>query len=105
LCCHRKHRALIAYSYRNDSVFFEVESELPLPLRLLKALMAGEASGGEFVPIVSAALLVVNREQFPYVSLRVDSHPAPITDLMRLWREYEPEADLWVTRAMDPGST
>lgn len=83
---------------------FEKEPELPLPLRLLKALLAGDASGGEFVPIVSAALLVVHRERFPYVNLRVDSHPAPIADLMRLWREYEPEADIWVTRAIDPGS-
>jgi uncharacterized Ntn-hydrolase superfamily protein len=77
---------------------------LPLALRLLKALLAGDASGGEFAPVVSAALPVVHREQFPYVNLQVDSHPAPVTDLIRSWLEYEPEADVWVSRAIDPGS-
>jgi uncharacterized Ntn-hydrolase superfamily protein len=56
------------------------------------------------VPVVSAALLIAHEESFPYVDLRVDHHPSPITELDRLWRNYEPEAALYVTRANDPGA-
>ena len=83
---------------------FETNADLPLARRLIEALAAGEAAGGEFVPVISAALLIVRQESFPYVDLRVDSHPSPITELDRLWREYEPEAPLYVTRANDPGA-
>jgi uncharacterized Ntn-hydrolase superfamily protein len=83
---------------------FEADPALPLARRLIAALAAGEAAGGEFVPVISAALLVAHRESFPYVDLRVDSDPAPITELSRLWREYEPEAEAYVTRANDPGA-
>jgi uncharacterized Ntn-hydrolase superfamily protein len=83
---------------------FVADAGLPLADRLIAALAAGEAAGGEFVPVISAALVVVDRERFPYVDLRVDSHQAPIVDLARLWREYEPEAEVYVTRASDPGA-
>jgi len=81
---------------------FEAAPDAPLPLRLVDALAAGETAGGEFVPVVSAALLVVHRESFPYVDLRVDLHPSPIAELRRLWLSYEPEADAYVARATDP---
>jgi uncharacterized Ntn-hydrolase superfamily protein len=74
----------------------------PLARRLIAALEAGEAAGGEFQPVVSAALLVVHREPFPYVDLRVDQHKAPIAELARLLSCYEPEADSYVLRAVDP---
>jgi uncharacterized Ntn-hydrolase superfamily protein len=83
---------------------FEADPARPLADRLIAALEAGEAAGGEFVPVLSAALLVVHREAFPYVDLRVDSHPAPVAELARLWRDYAPEADTYVTRANDPGA-
>jgi uncharacterized Ntn-hydrolase superfamily protein len=83
---------------------FETNPDLPLARRLIEALAAGEAAGGEFVPVVSAALLVAHQESFPYVDLRVDSHASPIIELDRLWRAYEPEAALYVTRANDPGA-
>ena len=83
---------------------FETNADLPLARRLIEALAAGEAAGGEFVPVVSAALLIAHEESFPYVDLRVDQHPSPITELDRLWRDYEPEAALYVTRANDPGA-
>jgi len=78
--------------------------DLPLARRLIEALAAGEAAGGEFVPVISAALLVAHQESFPYVDLRVDSHASPIIELDRLWRAYEPEAALYVTRANDPAA-
>lgn len=81
---------------------FEKSPDLPLARRLLEALEAGEAVGGEKQPVVSAALLVVHRESFPYVDLRVDDHARPIAELGRLWSMYEPEADAYVVRAVDP---
>lgn len=83
---------------------FEADPARPLPVRLIDALAVGEVAGGEFVPVISAALLVVHRERFPYVDLRVDSHPAPIGELARLWKEYEPESEAYVVRANDPGA-
>jgi uncharacterized Ntn-hydrolase superfamily protein len=81
---------------------FERAPDLPLARRLLDALQAGEAAGGERQPVVSAALLVVHRESFAYVDLRVDDHAQPIAELSRLWSMYEPEADAYVVRAIDP---
>ncbi len=81
---------------------FEKSPGLPLARRLLDALEAGEAAGGERQPVVSAALVVVDRESFAYVDLRVDDHATPIAELARLWSLYEREADAYVTRAVDP---
>jgi uncharacterized Ntn-hydrolase superfamily protein len=81
---------------------FETEHAAPLGRRLVDALRAGEAAGGEHQPVTSAALLVVHREAFPYVDLRVDDHGSPIEELARLLAAYEPEADPYVVRAVDP---
>lgn len=81
---------------------FEKSPELPLAQRLLDALAAGKAAGGERQPVTSAALLVVDRDTFPFVDLRVDDHAQPIAELARLWGLYEPEADAYVVRAVDP---
>jgi uncharacterized Ntn-hydrolase superfamily protein len=80
---------------------FEADPAAPLAARLIDALAAGDTAGGEFQPVVSAALLVVHRESFPYVDLRVDLHASPIAELARLWHAYEPEADAYVIRAVD----
>ena len=89
---------------RRWSRAFEADPARPLAERLIEALAAGEAAGGEFVPVLSAAVLVAHRESFAYVDLRVDSHADPIAELRRLWREYEPEAEPYVVRANDPGA-
>lgn len=81
---------------------FERAPDRPLAQRLVEALAAGEEAGGEFVPVTSAALIVVDRESFPYVDLRVDDHETPIAELARLWSAYRPEADAYVVRAVDP---
>jgi uncharacterized Ntn-hydrolase superfamily protein len=83
---------------------FEADPQAPLAARLIAALEAGDAAGGEFKPLMSAGLVVAHREVFPYVDLRVDSDPDPIGTLRRLWREYEPVADMFVARAMHPDS-
>jgi uncharacterized Ntn-hydrolase superfamily protein len=81
---------------------FETSSDLSLARRLLDALAAGEAAGGEIEPVTSAALLIAHKEAFAYVDLRVDDHRQPITELARLWSLYEVEADPYVVRAIDP---
>jgi uncharacterized Ntn-hydrolase superfamily protein len=57
---------------------------LPLPLRLLAALDAGEAAGGDRRGRQSAAMVMVTTEDFPDLSLRVDDHPRPLAELRRL---------------------
>src|SRR3989440_3196704 len=81
---------------------FEANPRAPLALRLIDALEAGNAAGGEFKPLMSAGLIIAYREAFPYVDLRVDSDPDPIETMRRLWKEYEPVADMFVARAVHP---
>lgn len=83
---------------------FEADPAAPLALRLIDALTAGDKAGGEFKPLVSTGIMIAYREAFPYVDLRVDSDADPIGTLRRLWREYEPLADMFVARAVHPDS-
>jgi uncharacterized Ntn-hydrolase superfamily protein len=60
----------------------------PLASRLLAALDAAEAAGGDFRGRQSAALLVVPAEGEWWetsVSLRVEDHPEPLVELRRLY--------------------
>lgn len=74
----------------------------PLAERLVRAMEAGEAAGGEGRPVTSSVLLVVEREIFPLVDLRVDDAPEAIPALRALWDRYRPMVALFVTRAVDP---
>lgn len=51
--------------------------------RLLRVLSAGDAAGGDARGRQSAALLVASRTD-TVIDLRVDDHPAPLTELARL---------------------
>ena len=107
---HGRDCVAIANIVRSDEIpavmvrAFEADPGAHLAARLISALRAGLAAGGEFKPLVSSALVVADRQAFPYVDLRVDSDPDPIACLARLWHEYEPMADLFVARAIDPDS-
>lgn len=81
---------------------FLAHPDLPLAERLVHALEAGEAAGGEHGDVQCASLLIVDREVFPYVDLRIDLADAPIPALRRLWVAYAPLADGFVQRAIDP---
>lgn len=70
--------------------------------RLLAALDAGLAAGGEIKPLRSAALKVADRDPFPYTDLRVDCDDAPIERLRTLWRQWQPVADTCRKWALDP---
>src|SRR5260370_11217700 len=65
---------------------FARRAERPLAQRLVGALEAGLAAGGETASVRSAALLVVHQHSFPYVDLRVDDDAVPIERLSALWR-------------------
>jgi len=84
---------------------FAAHGSLILAERLLTALEAGVAAGGEEGPVHSAALLVADDQPWPLVDLRVDwDETAPIAALRRLWQAYQPQMDDYVTRAIDPAS-
>jgi uncharacterized Ntn-hydrolase superfamily protein len=57
---------------------------LPLPRRLIAALRAGEAAGGDKRGKQSAALVIQGEEEWPDLDLRVDDHPDPLAELERL---------------------
>ena len=74
-----------------------------LAARLLQALRAGVARGGEAGPIHSAGLLVVREVSWPIVDLRVDwSDADPVAALASIWGIYAPQIDDYVRRALDP---
>ena len=71
------------------------ESHGELAGRLISALEAGQAAGGDKRGQQSAALIVVRpSERHPefrerYVDLRVEDHRTPIAELRRLWRIHQ----------------
>jgi uncharacterized Ntn-hydrolase superfamily protein len=81
---------------------FEECAEQPLAERLMRAIEAGEAAGGEWKQVKSAGLLVVDKESFPFVDLRVDLSAQPLVELRFLWELYQPQAEAFVVRAQDP---
>jgi uncharacterized Ntn-hydrolase superfamily protein len=81
---------------------FEENEDQPLAERLMRAIEAGDAAGGELKQLKSAALLVVHRESFPFVDLRVDLNSQPLVELRFLWELYQPQTDAYVVRAVDP---
>ena len=66
---------------------------LPFPRRLLAAMRAGEAAGGDKRGKQSAALLIHGEEEWSALDLRVDDHPDPLTELARL---EQVSNELWV---------
>ena len=44
----------------------------------------------------------MHRESFAFVDLRVDLSPRPLQELRFLWELYQPAANDFVVRAVDP---
>ena len=63
------------------------QSKASFPERLIAALKAGEAAGGDKRGKQSAALLVYSREDYPDLDLRVDDAPEPLAELRRLYEK------------------
>lgn len=53
--------------------------------RLLTALEAGEAAGGDKRGRQSAALRICTRDPYPDLDIRTDDHPDPLAELRRLY--------------------
>ncbi len=81
---------------------FEGSEDEPLAERLVRALEAGEAAGGERLPVRSAALLVAGDQLFPLVDLRVVLSDQALSDLRRTWDAYRPLVGEFLIRALDP---
>ncbi len=63
---------------------YEEASALPFARRLIAALRAGEAAGGDKRGKQSAALVIYTTEEYPALDLRVDDHIDPLAELERL---------------------
>jgi uncharacterized Ntn-hydrolase superfamily protein len=70
--------------------------------RLMQALEAGLAKGGEAGPVRSAGLKVADRLDWPLVDLRIDWADDPIGMLRAAWGVYAPQMAAYVQRAVDP---
>lgn len=88
---------------------WDAGAALPLPERLMAAMEAGEAAGGDRRGRQSAAMALVTTEDFRDLDLRVDDHPEPLAELRRLldiWRrERAPYLDRAPSRADPSGET
>lgn len=60
---------------------------LPFAERLLAAMQAGEAAGGDKRGKQAAALRLHGDEEHPQLDLRVDDHAEPLVELQRLYRK------------------
>ncbi len=84
---------------------FAANADQHLGERLLRALEAGVAAGGEEGPVHSAALLVVHDQPFPLVDLRCDwDDEDPIARLRALWQAYQGEMQAYLDRALNPSA-
>ncbi len=70
--------------------------------RLMAALAAGMAAGGEAGPVHSAGLKIADVLDWPLVDLRVDWSDDPIPALGDLWLRYRPQMADYVQRALHP---
>lgn len=82
---------------------YEAATGLCFSERLLAAVDAGLEAGGETKPVMSAALLVADRNTWPLVDLRVDWKDEPLAELRRLWEFYEPHQERFVKQVLAPG--
>ena len=68
---------------------FMAEPDQLLPERMMAAMLAGDAAGGDRRGRQSSAMVLTTTEDFPDLNLRVDDHTMPLVELQRLlaiWR-------------------
>ena len=83
---------------------FAADPEAHLGDRLLAALIAGRAAGGEEGPVRSCGVVIVDKVSWPVTDLRVDWSEDPIRDLAGAWAVWKPQAEDYVTRALNPST-
>lgn len=72
--------------------------------RLMAALLAGLAAGGEAGPVHSAGLKIADQLDWPLVDLRIDWSDRPIQALAEAWAVYRPQMAAYVQRALNPAA-
>ena len=91
-----------AFAFRNGQ-------DLPFAERLLAALAAGEAAGGDNRGKQAAALRIHSTEDYPFLDIRVDDHEDPIAELKRLYQKslerFQPFLSCLPSRARPAGIT
>ncbi|SLN55277.1 hypothetical protein ROA7450_02852 [Roseovarius albus] len=71
--------------------------------RLIAAMRAGLAAGGEAGPVHSAGMKIVDKVAWPVADLRCDwSEDCPIKNIATAWEVYKPQLDAYIQRALDP---
>jgi uncharacterized Ntn-hydrolase superfamily protein len=83
---------------------FNENADAELGDRLIAAMQAGLAAGGEAGPMLSAGMIIVDRVPWPIADIRVDLHDEPIARLSELWKAWRPQMDDYVTRALKPSA-
>jgi len=81
---------------------FADRADASLGDRLIAALQAGLAAGGEVTPVRSAGMVVAESVPWPVTDLRVDWHEDPVGQLAGLWQIWRPQAGAYVRRALHP---
>ena len=75
---------------------WQANPTLPMPDRLMLAMEAGEAAGGDRRGKQSAAMVMITTEDFPDLNLRVDDHAEPLPELRRLLAIWKAQATPWL---------
>lgn len=71
--------------------------------RLLAAMRAAIAAGGEEGPVHSMGLILVDKVSWNVADLRIDwTEGDPIEECAALWQRWRTEMDAYVTRALNP---
>lgn len=71
--------------------------------RLIAAMRAGFAAGGEAGPVHSAGMKIVDKVSWPVADLRCDwTEDCPIEAIATAWDIYKPQLDAYIQRARDP---
>ena len=88
---------------------YTAHAQLEFAERLIVAMEAGEAAGGDKRGKQAAALKIVTTESYPVLDLRVDDHEEPLAELRRLHAKslerYQPFVACLPTRANPAGIT
>lgn len=71
--------------------------------RLIAAMRAGLAAGGEAGAVHSAGMKIVDKVSWPVADLRCDwTEDCPVEAIATAWDIYKPQLDAYIQRALDP---
>ena len=88
---------------------YRAHAGLPFAERLIAAMAAGDAAGGDKRGKQAAALLIHTTEDYPALDIRVDDHAEPIEELKRLYgkslERYQPFTACLPSRRRPAGIT